>query len=65
MIPGPAASPAGAARGSTVTGEGGGRLSVRQWGAPASPPVLLVHGYPDTSQVWDRVAPILARQYQV
>ncbi len=65
MIHGPAASPAGAARRSTVTGDGGVRLSVRQWGAPASPPVLLVHGYPDTSQVWDRVAPILARQYLV
>jgi pimeloyl-ACP methyl ester carboxylesterase len=28
-------------------------------------PLLLLHGYPDTLQIWSRLAPLLAEQYQV
>lgn len=36
------------------------RLHVTEWGDPSAPTVVLVHGYPDTSALWDRVAPRLA-----
>ncbi|MEL7182786.1 MAG: alpha/beta hydrolase [Pseudomonadota bacterium] len=29
------------------------------------PPLLLLHGYPQTSAMWHRVAPVLAREYRV
>ena len=29
------------------------------------PPVLLIHGYPQTHATWHRVAPTLARQFTV
>jgi len=29
------------------------------------PPVVLLHGYPETLQIWSRMAPILARGHQV
>ncbi len=34
-------------------------LSVSEAGDPAGPPVLLVHGYPDTHDVWSEVIPRL------
>ena len=37
----------------TVIGSGGVTLAVFTDGDPAAPPVLLVHGYPDTHAVWD------------
>jgi len=41
-------------------------LAVRQRGAdPDKPVVLLVHGYPDNSDIWERVAEHLANDYQV
>ncbi len=40
-------------------------LAVKTWGDPARPAVVLVHGYPDDSSVWHRVAPLLARHYYV
>lgn len=40
-------------------------LAVRRWGDPAHPPILLVHGYPDNSRVWDGVAGHLADRYHV
>jgi haloacetate dehalogenase len=41
----------------------GVRLRVRVAGS--GPPVLLVHGYPETSAMWHRVAPALASSYTV
>lgn len=40
-------------------------LTVETWGDPAHPTVVLVHGYPDNSEVWHEVAPLLARDYYV
>ncbi len=40
-------------------------LAVRTWGDPAHPTVVLVHGYPDNSEVWHAMAPQLARDYYV
>jgi pimeloyl-ACP methyl ester carboxylesterase len=34
-------------------------LAVREWGDPARPPAVLVHGFPDTSAVWNLVAEAL------
>jgi pimeloyl-ACP methyl ester carboxylesterase len=48
----------------TVTSHGVD-LAVYQAGDPAHPPVLLVHGYPDTHRVWDDVAAELARDHHV
>lgn len=47
-----------------VTGDGAD-LFVRRAGPASAPPVVLLHGYPQTSAMWHRVAPILARSYQV
>ncbi|WP_413706657.1 SDR family oxidoreductase [Ralstonia sp. Ralssp110] len=40
-------------------------LAVKTWGDPAHPTVVLVHGYPDNSEVWHEMAPLLARDYYV
>jgi pimeloyl-ACP methyl ester carboxylesterase len=40
-------------------------LLVRESGNPDGPTVVLVHGYPDTSQVWDEVATRLERDFHV
>lgn len=34
-------------------------LSVREYGDPAAPHVVLVHGYPDDQTLWDDVVPLL------
>lgn len=46
---------------------GGIDLAVYIWGVPApgKPTVVLVHGYPDSANVWDRVAERLAERYHV
>ncbi|KVT02185.1 SDR family oxidoreductase [Burkholderia ubonensis] len=49
----------------TAVASGDLTLAVRTWGDPARTPVVLVHGYPDNSSVWQRVAPLLARQHYV
>jgi pimeloyl-ACP methyl ester carboxylesterase len=41
------------------------RLLVREGGAAAAPTVVLVHGYPDTSQVWEDVAVRLRDRFHV
>ncbi len=41
------------------------RLAARSWGTPDRPTVILVHGYPDCSHVWDAVAQQLSREFQV
>jgi haloacetate dehalogenase len=42
-----------------------GGLRLRAWLAGSGPPVLLLHGYPQTHVMWHRVAPILARDHTV
>jgi pimeloyl-ACP methyl ester carboxylesterase len=48
-----------------VTGAGGVRLAVFTEGDPDAPAVVLVHGYPDTHQVWDTVAGLLSATHHV
>jgi pimeloyl-ACP methyl ester carboxylesterase len=48
-----------------VTAPDGLRLAVFTDGEPTAPPVLLVHGYPDTHRVWDEVAASLATDHHV
>ena len=40
-------------------------LYVRHAGPEGAPPIVLLHGYPQTSAMWNGVAPILARSFQV
>tara|TARA_A200000113_G_C8799861_1_gene333746 strand:+ start:145 stop:1032 length:888 start_codon:yes stop_codon:yes gene_type:complete len=40
-------------------------LYVRRAGPQDAPPIVLLHGYPQTSAMWHGVAPILARSFQV
>jgi NAD(P)-dependent dehydrogenase (short-subunit alcohol dehydrogenase family)/pimeloyl-ACP methyl ester carboxylesterase len=54
----------GTVRTSLVQGDGL-RLQVREQGDPGRPTVLLVHGYPDNSSVWDGVAGLLADRFRV
>lgn len=44
---------------------GGVRLAVRAEGRTEGPTILLVHGYPDNSSVWDGVAGQLAERFRV
>ena len=48
-----------------VVGAGAVELAVHESGVAQAPTVLLVHGYPDTSAVWDGVAERLAERYHV
>lgn len=43
----------------------GAWLFVRRAGPVGAPPIVLLHGYPQTSAMWHGVAPILAQTYQV
>ena len=38
-------------------------LRINLWMGGKGPPVLLVHGYPQTGQIWRKIAPLLAEQY--
>lgn len=40
-------------------------LAVKVYGAEGRPTVVLVHGYPDSSHVWDKVAQPLSARYRV
>ena len=40
-------------------------MFVRRAGHQDSPPLVLLHGYPQTSAMWHSVAPILAKSFQV
>ncbi|MDG1532644.1 MAG: alpha/beta hydrolase [Paracoccaceae bacterium] len=43
----------------------GATLFVRRAGPVGAPPLVLLHGYPQTSAMWHGVAPILARSFQI
>lgn len=43
----------------------GATLFVRRAGPIGATPIVLLHGYPQTSAMWHGVAPILARSFQV
>ncbi len=43
----------------------GATLFLRRAGRQDAPPVVLLHGYPQTSAMWHGVAPILAQDFQV
>ena len=47
-----------------IKGEGA-TLYVRRAGPEGAQPIVLLHGYPQTSAMWHGVAPILARSFQV
>lgn len=49
----------------TVAGSGGLPLAVYEDGPADGVPVLLVHGYPDSAQVWKHVVPLLAAEHRV
>jgi NAD(P)-dependent dehydrogenase (short-subunit alcohol dehydrogenase family)/surfactin synthase thioesterase subunit len=44
---------------------GGVELCVAEMGDPERPTVVLVHGYPDSKEVWSEVAPRLAGRFHV
>lgn len=48
-----------------VTTTDGLTLAAWSYGDTEKPTIVLVHGYPDSSCVWDRVVPILARDWHV
>ena len=43
----------------------GATLFVRRAARKDAPPVVLIHGYPQTSAMWHQVAPVLAREFQI
>ncbi|MEV0774598.1 SDR family oxidoreductase [Streptomyces sp. NPDC050433] len=61
-VPSPA-GPAGARERRVRTG--GIDLCVAELGDPRAPTVLLVHGYPDSKEVWSQVAERLAERFHV
>jgi NAD(P)-dependent dehydrogenase (short-subunit alcohol dehydrogenase family)/pimeloyl-ACP methyl ester carboxylesterase len=44
---------------------GGVELCVAELGEPDRPVIVLVHGYPDSKEVWSQVAPRLAERFHV
>lgn len=49
----------------TTVVNGDVELFVREYGDPAAEPVIALHGWPDSSRGWERVAPLLAERYRV
>ena len=43
----------------------GAKIFVRRAGPLGAPPLVLLHGYPQTSAMWNGVAPILCKSFQV
>lgn len=48
-----------------VVGGGGVRLRVAEYGDAALPTVVLLHGYPDSKEVWSDLAGLLADRFHV
>jgi NAD(P)-dependent dehydrogenase (short-subunit alcohol dehydrogenase family)/pimeloyl-ACP methyl ester carboxylesterase len=48
-----------------VVGEGGVRLCVAETGDAGRPTVVLLHGYPDSKEMWSPVATLLADRFHV
>ncbi|MBA0052743.1 SDR family oxidoreductase [Streptomyces sp. AJS327] len=44
---------------------GGIELCVAEWGDPSRPTIVLVHGYPDSKEVWSRIVERLRDTYHV
>ncbi|MEU7141051.1 SDR family oxidoreductase [Nocardia sp. NPDC046473] len=40
-------------------------LAVYEYGDPTAETVVLVHGWPDTNHLWDKVVPLLAQRFHV
>lgn len=49
----------------TLTASDGVRLAAYCWGDSRKPPLVLVHGYPDSHRVWQPLAERLAARYYV
>lgn len=58
-------SSASRAKTSQVVHSGDVDLSVSAYGDPQNPTIILVHGYPDSSTVWDPVVEILHHHFHV
>ena len=43
----------------------GVRIAVYEEGNPEGPPVVLVHGFPDSHVLWDGVVPLLAERFRI
>jgi NAD(P)-dependent dehydrogenase (short-subunit alcohol dehydrogenase family)/pimeloyl-ACP methyl ester carboxylesterase len=43
----------------------GERIAVYEQGNPSGPPLVLVHGWPDSHVVWDGVVPLLADRFRI
>jgi pimeloyl-ACP methyl ester carboxylesterase len=48
-----------------ITSDDGLRLAACEQGPAGAPPIVLVHGYPDNSRIWDGVAADLAADHRV
>lgn len=48
-----------------VTSTDGTGLAVCEYGSPTDPTVVLVHGYPDSSELWDGVVALLRDDFHV
>jgi pimeloyl-ACP methyl ester carboxylesterase len=40
-------------------------LAVFEYGTPGTVPLVLLHGWPDTHELWDRVIPLLAGEFHI
>lgn len=41
------------------------KLYVKAWGEATLPPLVLVHGYPDNQETWERIIPFLTDQFYI
>lgn len=47
----------------TTVSSAGVELAVAEAGEPAGPPIVFIHGYPDTKEMWDRVIDSLPARF--